>query len=355
MSIKFSTSLTAFILAATVWCGSVVSAEQPPIQQNMPVDDRSSPERIRASIRGFFEVLTRVSGEQMDAGIQRELAGDADSYLQGYRYFTQDDQLFLQLVFDRKAVEERVRKELDTVADSNRSVTGNRPVLLWLAVAQGSLKALLTEGAKGLLPNTITDVSLAHDQPVVLPTDEALENSELHVAQLQRGEVEPILRASANAGMSDVLMGSLALVEGDQWSATWQIPGAGKQWRSQQGTLEQVLVEGLRGYKQLSQRAPETAERSFGLEENQVAVSISGVDDMDDYIWLNQRLDELLGSKKVSVVVVGGQSVLFAVEAERDVLSVKRKLLDENRLSLVPESFVQSDSVHQADVSYVLY
>ncbi|MGB0865520.1 MAG: DUF2066 domain-containing protein [Granulosicoccaceae bacterium] len=330
-------------------------AEDATIQQTMPVADRSSPERIKASIRGFFEVLSALPGEPLDNQTRRELAGEADSYLQGYRYTAENEALYLQLFFDRNAVLERVKRERDAMHGGMPVVVSGQPVLLWLAVTQGSLEALLTEGSQGLLPNTLADVSLAQGQPVVLPADDALARGEVQLAQLRRGEVEAILRASAKYGMNRVLMGSLSLVDGDQWSATWQIPGAGRQWRSAPGTLDTVLHQGVLGYKQLTSAAPASAERRFGLGDDQVAVSVGGVADMNDFIWINQRLAALLGEDKVRPVVVGRDSVLFAVSANRDVNSVQRQLQTVNRLSAIPQQFNSAESTQSADLSYMLH
>lgn len=332
-----------------------VRAEETFIQQEMPVADRSSPERIKASIRGFYEVLSAIPGEPLDISTRREIAGEADSYLQGYRYIARDEQLYLQLQFDGKAVRERVSKELDVNNGSVQAVVSGQPVLLWLAVTQGSLEALLTEGSQGLLPNTLMEVSLAQGQPVVLPADEALARGEVQVAQLRRGEVEPILRASAKYGMNNVMMGSLALVDGDQWSGTWQIPGSGRQWRSKTGSLDSVINEGLQGYKQLTRAQPNAAGRSYGLSDDEVAVSVSGLNGMEDFLWLNQQFAELLGSDKVRAVVVGRDSAMFAVNAAGDIASVERKLDEQTRFSAIPQQFNPSNSAQSADLSYLLH
>lgn len=349
---------TRLWLAALLGCQLLltsVRAEEALVQQEMPVADRSSPERIKASIRGFYEVLTAIPGEPLDISMRREIAGEADSYLQGYRYIARNEQLYLQLQFDGKAVQERVRKELDVSNGSIQMVVSGQPVLLWLGVTQGSLEALLTEGSQGLLPNTLMEVSLAQRQPVVLPADEALARGEVQVAQLRRGEVEPILRASAKYGMNNVMMGSLSLVDGDQWSGTWQIPGSGRQWRSQTGALDSVINEGLQGYKQLTRAEPSTAGRSYGLSDDQVAVSVSGLNGMGDFLWLNQRFAELLGSDKVRAVVVGRDSAMFAVNAAGDIASVQRKLDEQTRFSAIPQQFNSSNSAQSADLSYILH
>lgn len=336
---------------------AVVRAEEAPLQQDMPVADRSSSERVKASIRGFFEVLVALPGEQLDSQTRRDLAGEADNYLQGYRYVARGEQLYLQLYFDAEAVQQRVQQELTASRSSQTDipVVVGQPVLLWLAVTQDNLEALLTEGSQGLLPNTLSDISYAQGQPVVLPEDEALARGDIQVAQLRRGEVEPVLRASARYGMQRVLMGSLTLVEGDQWSATWQIPGAGRQWRSTTGALDAVIAEGLQGYQRLTRSSVPSAGRGYGITDDQVAVSVGGVTGMDDFLWLNQNLASSLGAEKVRAVVVGSDSVLFAVSANGDTEWVRRQLQSLQRLSSVPAQFGDSSTAQSADISYMLY
>ncbi len=355
MSLKSTWILLGLLLLSSAALIKPGLAEEPPIEQEMPVADRSSPERIKASIRGFFEVLSALPGEQLDNQTKRELAGEADRYLQGYRYAARNERLVLQLYFDREAVQQRVQQELSVNNSGNTSVVAGQPVLLWLAVTQGDLEVLLTEGANGLLPNTLTEVSIAQGQPIVLPADETLARGEVQVAQLRRGEVEPVLRASANYGMNRIMMGSLTLVEGDQWSATWQIPGAGRQWRSNPGTLAEVLDQGLQGYRQLTRTETTSTGRGLGIADDQVAVSVGGLTGMDDFIWVNQKMGAVLGVDKVRAVVIGGESALFAVDAAGDVASIERKLQSLTRLSSVPQSFSDSGTTQSADISYVLY
>lgn len=347
--------LSLVILSTSVFAGAL-HAEQAPIQQDMAVEGRGSSERVKASIRGFFEVLVALPGEQLDSQTRRDLAGEADSYLQGYRYVTRNEQLYLQLYFDREAIEQRVQQEL---AVANRStdlpVMAGQPVLLWLAITQGDLEALLTKGSQGLLPNTLNDISFANGQPVILPADEALERGEVQVAQLRRGEVEPVMRASALYGMDRVLMGSVTLVDGDQWSGTWQIPGGGRQWRSTDGSLESVLEQGLKGYQQLTRNVSASTGRGFGINDQQVAISIGGLQGMDDFLWLKENLSRALGSAKVRPVVVGSQTALFAVDAGGSVDSVRRQLESLQRLSSVPTQFNSAGSAQSADISYMLY
>ncbi len=349
---------TRLWLVIALLCSSLLAAtaraEEPPLQQDMPVEDRSSPMRIKASIRGFFEVLTQLSGEELPIAVRREIAGEADNYLQGYRYLARDEQLYLQLYFDREAVQERIARELSGGVEDDVVVTA-QPVLLWLGVTQGDLEALLTEGAQGLLPNTLQEVAQALGQPLVLPADDSLARGDVQVEQLRRGNVEPVLRASSHYGMEQVLMGSLSLVEGDQWSATWQIPGAGRQWRSQTATLDAVLDEGLRGYLQLTRAAVLPEGRGYGISDDQVAVSVTGVSNMDDHLWLRQSLATLLGKDKVRAVVVGRGSVLFAVNAAADVAAVQRQLAQLNRISLIPAQFAQSGESQSADLNYMLH
>lgn len=350
--------LLQLLLALCLLFGASLRAEEATISHEMPVADRGSSERIKASIRGFFEVLEALPGAPLDPQLRRDLAGEADSYLQGYRYLAREEQLYLQLFFDREAVLERVERERGGELAGGPGVAAPvaaPPALLWLGVTQGSLEALLTEGSRGLLPNTLAEVSVAQGQPLLLPADDALARGEVRLEQLRRGEVEPVLRASAKYGVERVLMGSLALVEGDQWSATWQIPGTGRRWRSNTGPLDAVLQQGLQGYRQLTARVPESGGRGFGVQDGQVSVRVSGVAAMADYIWVSRRLGELLGSDQVRPVQVGPDVVLFAVDAAGDAFSVQRALQGEMRLSPLTRALAGAGEALSADLNYLLH
>jgi len=329
------TLLSVLFLQATLLLGQVSAAERV-VEREMPVADRGSSERIKASIRGLFDV-----------------AGEADKYLQGYRYITRGNQLYLKLMFDRDAIVGRVEQELRATSVSQQVVMSREPLLLWLAVSQGELEALLTEGATGSLPQTILDLAAANNQPLLFPSDEVITNGEIQVSQLRRGQVGPILRASKNYGIDRVLMGSVVLVEGHTWSATWQIPGTGRQWRSRPGELNDVLAQGIQGYQQLTQDTVQADSRGYGIGDNEVSLSFGGVGNMGDFIWLRERLQGMLGEDQVRSVLVGGGSAMFAVNAGASVSAIRNRLQSERRFSELATP-LGMEGAKLADISYLL-
>lgn len=342
------------------------SAVERPIKQSMPVEDRGSAERVKASISGFSKVLKELPGEQLGAQERRALAREADNYLQGYRYATRNGQLYLQLYFDRDGVKERVKQELKTSASVEAesaypqerltSQPKSAPVLLWLAVTQGDFEAVLTNTAEGALPERLSKVSQQRGLPILLPLESLKARDGVQVVQLRGGEVEPVLRASATYGIERVLMGSLEWVEGEEWSAVWQVPGSGRRWRSENATLEAVLDEGLLGYRQLTlaEASPSTG-RSYGMGADEISVRVNGIKGMDDFRWVNAYFAKLLGADRARAVAVGSDTILFAVKASEGAASIEGRLEGEKRLAVLPPQFSQSAGAQSADILYMLY
>jgi hypothetical protein len=95
------------------------------------VASRGNTDRAAASSRGLERVFVRVTGDA-DIGSNPQLTPvlqKASQYLQGYRYASENNQLYLHLTFEPQAVGEIVHKLQLPIWPNNRPGT-----LVWMAV-----------------------------------------------------------------------------------------------------------------------------------------------------------------------------------------------------------------------------
>ncbi|MEM9601250.1 MAG: DUF2066 domain-containing protein [Pseudomonadota bacterium] len=348
-------SLGFLLVFASVVAGTAAPlAHAASLESRITVPSRGDSERAAGAIRALFNVLGELypSDHPMTASERREIAGEANDFVQRYGYLTDDaGQIVLRLQFDETAIRARVSSLVGEPTD----VPGVEAALLWLVVAQDTEDLVLTEGAQGVLPDTLDQIANAIGQPLLYPRDDALQQAGLSTRDIRNADESRLLPASQSYPASQVVVLRMT-ADGDQWRGDWTLLGASERWSSA-GSLSDMLQIGLTAYqgRAAALAAAAQAAGGFGSSAGDVTLAIGGAVRATDYAWVLIELRERFRTGQVRIAAVSGGQLLFVLREAGDVPSVAQTLATIPQLQVILPS--QSEAVagqRAADLSYLL-
>jgi len=326
---------SSLLIAIALCVFAVPAVRADSVESRIEVPSRSDSERARGAIRGLFRLLAELypADHPLTSAQRRALSGEANDFVQRYGYLTDaNGRIILRLQFDEKAIRARV-EEIIGVPDA--TVGGLEPALLWLVVTQGTDELMLSEGAQGLLPDTLDQVAAALAQPLVFPRDAVVSDGTVSGEDIREVNVARLEPASRGYAAGQTLVLSMQ-ADGDEWLGNWTLLSSGEQWTSS-GPLADMLQVGLTAYqgRAAALEQANTTPRAFGTVPGDVTVAVSGVDQASDYAWLSVKLRERLPGRTVKAVSVGGGDVVFVVGSAGDTASVAEAIASLSALQIV--------------------
>ncbi|WP_226705076.1 DUF2066 domain-containing protein [Microbulbifer elongatus] len=295
------------------------------------VSSRGTTDRAEATSRGLERVFVRVTGNQ-NVGTEPKLAPvlkQAQKYVQGYRYDTQDNQLYLQLTFDPQAVNDLVHQLQLPLWPNNRPGT-----LVWMAVdtLQGGRDTLRQEDYPELF-GLLDGLALERGLPLDFPVMDLNDQRNMPLGALWAQDESAAQRAGVRYRPDATLMGRLLQTSGQRWQANWLLVHGGRSYAfdASGASLEEVALRGV------NEAANRLAERYAVRTDNTgvasaVQVEISGIRSFADYSEATSYLQGLAQVSSADVLAVNGDRLTLALttstqlESLRDVLALNRNL-----------------------------
>lgn len=296
-----------------------------------PVPSRGASDRAAAESRGLERVFVRVTGDTAIGSNSRlkPVLKRAQQLVQGYRYVTEDNQLYLSLSFDPRAVSEQVQKLGLPVWPNNRPGT-----LVWMAadrLQQG--RGALSEREAPELYAAMAAMAMERGLPVDFPAMDRNDLRNMPLGNLWAQDERAAERAGVRYRTDATLMGRLLETSGQRWQADWLLIHGGRSYAfdARGDTLEQVALRGIdEAADLLAQRYAVRA--SAGGQQNAVVVELSGVDSFADYTQASDYLQGLAQVSGAELLSVDGDRMRFALTTSvplnrlRDALALNRKL-----------------------------
>ncbi|MFD1218160.1 DUF2066 domain-containing protein [Microbulbifer celer] len=296
------------------------------------VPSRGTTDRASASRRGLERVFVRVTGDQ-DIGSSPQLAPvleKAQNYLQVYRYKTEDNQLYLHLAYDPRAVNDLVHQLKLPLWPANRPGT-----LVWIAVdtLQNGRDSLRQEDYPelfGLLDGIAAERGLPLDFPVMDLNDQR----NMPLGSLWAQDEAAAQRAGVRYSSDATLMGRLLQTSGQRWQANWLLIHGGRSYAfdARGDSMEEVALRGVNeAANVLAERYAVSTGESDGVA-SAVLVEIAGIDSFSDYTRATQYLQELAQVSSAEVLAVSGDCLTVSLTTAtpmaslRDALALNRNL-----------------------------
>jgi hypothetical protein len=306
------------------------------------VASRGNTDRAAASSRGLERVFVRVTGDA-DIGSNPQLTPvlqKASQYLQGYRYASENNQLYLHLTFEPQAVGEIVHKLQLPIWPNNRPGT-----LVWMAVdtLQGGRTGLKQQDYPELFA-VLDSLALERGLPLEFPVMDLNDQRNMPVGSLWAQDE----RAAATAGVryrpDATLMGRLLEASGQRWQANWLLIHGGQSYAfdASGNSMEEVALRGIdEAANLLAQRY--AVRPGNTTEQSAVVVEVSGIRSFADYSEATGYLQGLTQVSSADVLAVNSDRVTLSLTSTaplqnlRDALALNRKLqaqMDDDAIDL---------------------
>jgi len=277
----------------------------------VPLDDAAKDPRAAAYEAALVEILMRVSDEALasDPDAVAELFPNPAAYVLRFRPGSADT---LWVTFDGAAIERTLRSSGRTVWGGDRPLT-----LVWLAVDWGGGEReiigaddaarpqdqLRSIDRNRLLRERVLEVAARRGLPLVFPLLDTVDLQSVTFSDIWGGFDERVLDASRRYDASSILIGRVrASGQRDRWTYYF-----GDQMREFGGTPEAVVgqVAGL--------LAAEFAVGGNAPLES-VALSVSGIESVDDYGRLQQILGSMAVIERFSIAEVTGDRISYRID-----------------------------------------
>ncbi|WP_445365743.1 DUF2066 domain-containing protein [Microbulbifer sp. ANSA001] len=272
------------------------------------VPSRGATDRAAAGSRGLERVFVRVTG---DAAIGsnpnlQSLLPKAQQLVQGYRYTSENNQLYLHLSFDPQAVSRQVHQLGLPMWPNNRPGT-----LVWLAVdtLQDGRSVLREEDAPELF-SVLDAMAIERGVPLDFPVMDLNDQRNMPLGSLWAQDEAAAERAGFRYRPDATLMGRLLQASGRRWQADWLLLHGGRSYAfdSNGGSLEEVALRGVNQMANLLAQRYAVRPEGQDAESGAVIVELSGVGSFADY---TEALAYLQGLAQVS------SAQLLSVESDR--------------------------------------
>lgn len=304
------------------------------------VASRNISDRADATARGLGRVFVRVTGNQNIVNDPKlaPVLEQAQKYVQSYRYDSDINQLFLNLTFDPKAVNDLVHQLQLPLWPNNRPGT-----LVWMAVdtLQSGRDTLRQEDYPELF-GLLDGLAQERGLPLEFPVMDLNDQRNMPLGSLWAQDEGAAQQAGVRYRPDATLMGRLLQTSAQRWQANWLLMHGGRSYAfdAQGSSLEEVA---LRGVNEAANRMAERyAVRAGGSGvASAVLVEIAGVRSFADYSEATSYLQGLAQVSSADVLAVNGDrltlSLTTSIQLEnlRDVLSLNRNLLPAGEDGLV--------------------
>lgn len=323
------------LLAALLLCALVMPAQArviPDLYEVIEaVPSRGATDRAAAGSRGLERIFVRVTGDT-DIGSNprvQPVLQKARQYLQSYRYEREDNQLYLHLSYDPRAISDRVHELQLPVWPNNRPGT-----LVWMAVdtLQNGRSGLSQQDYPELFAN-LDAMAMERGLPVEFPVMDLNDLRNMPLGNLWAQDEQAAERAAVRYGPDATLMGRLLELSGDRWKADWLLIHGGRSYAfdASGNSLEEVALRGIDGAADLLAERYAVRPDSSG-QQSAVILEISGVDSFADYSKASAYLQGLAQVSSAELLSVDGDRMRFALSTAarmqnlRDALALNRQL-----------------------------
>ncbi len=290
--------------------------------------DQGLDTRATAMGEAMAAVLLKVSGSAavLDEPVIKSAMEDAARYVQQFRYRSEaipaekreklrggeraaEERLLLWVGFDSASIDSLLRRFGFNVWSAARPGT-----LVWLAVEEGSRRVLVGANDRGLVRDVLESEAQRRAIPLRLPLLDLTDQSKVRAVDVWGGFVDNIEAASLRYETQAILIGKLYSL-GKEWEARWTLRYQGDQyeWLQRARDISTVIASGVGGTSDyLSKRF---AASSY-LGQDQLALRIEGVANMNDFRRINDYLLSLHGVSVVTLRKTDATSSSFLVEVE---------------------------------------
>lgn len=281
-------------------------------QAEVVVADQTRPVRAQGIVSALREVLVKLTGDRFapSGAAAAPVLGNAEGYVQQYRYREvtvppaaegqpASRELHLWVQFDQDALDRDLRGRGIPVWGAERPST-----LLWIVIRDAQGTRWLTPDDDPLLFSVINERAGARGITLISPLLDLQDTGALQTSDVWGGFRTPIMDASARYQTDAVLSGAVESSGNGIWEGRW-IAFLGDQsttWSSQADIADEMLEEGVDGMADILANRFAQAVNPGAVD--QLTISVSGVNNVDQYARVLKYLESLNAVSDLQVVHV---------------------------------------------------
>lgn len=338
--------LMIIIMGLALFCSSFAWGEEVQLDRaRVPIASKSAPDLHKAMAAALARVLIKTSGNLSIATlpiIQTQLA-QAKHWVISYGYKTVvlpsgSHHLYLQARFDTRAIHELLEQAGQPVWSQHRPVS-----LIWLQVANnaGTRTVVESSGLHNGAVQAVKAIAAQRGVPIEWPTMD-LQDQQYALQSANQLGANTIQQLAQRYGVHIVLAGHVQTLGVQQWRAQWVlwVKDEPTRFRTQAANEQAVIVQGI------EQMATLLANRfamisSHGPQQT-VSLSISGINNLSDYVKLKRYLSGLQPIKAVSIDSMGGTQVKLSLQVSGGVDTLTRALQNSHYLQTTGDALASS-------------
>ncbi len=312
-------------------------------QANVPVTSHASKEHNAAVQDAFKTVLIKVSGNDAIATLPaiRNQFSRAASFVQQYSYHQQaaaaegeKPKLFLQVNFDRVAVNRLLRKAGQALWGENRPL-----IAVWLAMKDPNGPVLIGSDSNSQLPLDFKHEAQQRGLPIVFPLLDLSDMSSVSLDDVWNFSSQNLLDASKRYNSEAVLAGRLVQTPIGSWQGNWVLLYGYEHmgWQTSGKTPEDNIHSIVDDVADALSARYAVLESSGG--DGPVYLTVSGIHNFKDYAKVLGHLEKLSPVSRVDIKEVSPEQIEFALQLAGgqqslvQVLAMKSLLTPEARIS----------------------
>ncbi len=346
----------------------------------MPVHSQSASERKKAISSAFEELLVRITGKRDVLGMSsgQNLLRESRRFVRSFRYEelllptfdlmdvgdeTQID--VLHVLDEAKPKLERPTQKItvsfDEVAVKNSLWQHELPVwgktrpttLVWLATEEGEQRATLDASEPSKILALFEEESEKRGVPMVYPRLDSHDQSEVNVTDILGSHKLPVMNASLAYQAEAIISASFLYDPIEGWQTRWNLYQANDEasWRISAPDLEIAIFEGVD--KLASLLADRYAQTSTGNDSDRFLLYIQDISNLTDYDKINRYLDAISLIKRVELVQIQGNELVYELELRSHLKALKQAIALGRVLVTQDDPFVDVSDAHRLTYRFV--
>lgn len=300
----------------------------------VPVTDQSDKARQIAVGTALRMVLVKLTGDRF-AGGRADLAPlvrQAENYVQEFRYREvraesedpanlQELQLLLSVRFNEDFLNQSMRDLSVPIWGSERPST-----LIWMVVEQDRERELISIDSGSPYISVIDNRANQRGIALLFPLLDLEDTARLRPGDVWGNFKQPVLDASARYHPDSILTGILTVSGPGIWEARWTayINDQTHTWITEGDLPDAVLDEGIDGMADIL--AQMFARSSVFTEETTVRLSVSDINNVEQYAQVLKYFESLSSVSNVQVEQVAPGTVTFLLSAHGGSLAVAQAI-----------------------------
>lgn len=308
-------------------------AADPLFEARVPVADRSAAAREEAQRQALTQVLVRLTGSDAPATSEAAapLLADPGRYMQQYRYETDAQGLVFRVVFDGAALESAARRAGLPVWGAERP-----PVLIWLAVDDGSRRYLLGGSAGEPVEDALRAAAGRRGLVMIMPLLDLEDQAQVSYSDVWGGFLDRVYAASARYQAPVVLVARVQRLGASAWTSRWaqRVAGRDASWQAGGADLQTVLDEGLG--RAAARLAGSLAATDGDRSRSEIDLTVEGPETLADYARVGAYLTGLAPVAAVQLTGVHRDSLDFRLDVEGGPAALEQAVLIGGILERLP-------------------